>query len=402
MIRDMFKKRRVYLDYAAATPLSKMASSAMQLVMRESFANPSAIHAEGVKARRLIEESRKNIAKAVQIRPEFVTFTSGGTESNNIAIIGLVEQLHNEGREYSDMEILTTNIEHPSVTNAVLSLKERGVHVKFISVKSDGRINIDELKKNLTTKTVLLTLAYVNSEVGTIQPLHAIQKVLQEGEGIFSKKIFLHLDAAQAPLWVSCQFNSLGADLVSFDFGKCNGPKGVGALMRTSRTVVTPVLFGGGQESGLRSGTENVVTIVGGTIAFIEAQKQFKAAAERIAKIRDEAIKQLLAISTSIQLNGAEGSARVANNINISLVGIDTEYLTIVLDAKGFAVSTKSACAGAGGGESVVVKELTNDSVRAASTLRITLGPETSVQNLKELANHIKNYLKVTSELTQR
>lgn len=393
MIRDMFKKRRVYLDYAAATPLSKVTVSAMQLVMRESFANPSAIHTEGVKARRLVENARKNIAKAVQIRPEFVTFTSGGTESNNIAIIGLIEQLHNEGREYSDMEILTTNIEHPSVTNAVLSLKERGVHVKFISVKSDGRINIDELKKNLTAKTVLLTLAYVNSEVGTIQPLHAIQKVLTEGEGIFSSKIFLHLDAAQAPLWVSCQFNSLGADLVSFDFGKCNGPKGVGALMRTARAVVSPVLFGGGQEAGVRSGTENVVSIVGGTIAFVEAQKHFKAVAERVTKIRDEGIKHLLQLSDSIQLNGAEGSIRVANNINISLLGIDTEYLTIVLDAKGFAVSTKSACAGAGGGESVVVKELTNDSARATSTLRITLGPETTPKNLAKLASTIQKHL---------
>lgn len=402
MIPHMEDTQRVYLDWAAATPLSAVAKNAMFDTLEVSFGNPSAVHQEGQFARQKVEGAREALARVVQVKSEQVTFTSGGTEANNIAIVGLIEQLHVQGREYTDMQIITTRTEHPSVTNACLALAERGVDVQFVKVGEGGQVDRDHLRSLVSEQTVLFTVAYANSEIGTIQPLHHIAKILTAAERSTETKIFFHLDAAQAPLWLQCQFDTLGADLVSLDFAKCGGPKGVGALLRSRRVDLAPVLHGGGQEAGLRSGTENVAGIVGGVTAFVDAQKKHKEVAETVSRVRDSGIAMLQAVDERIVLNGAQGKERIANNINLSLPGIDTEYLAVWLDTQGFAVSTKSACSGAGGGESTVVKEISGDPARAQSTLRLTLGPDTTVQNLEALADVLKQHLKTMSQLTQK
>ena len=389
----MFKKSRIYLDYAAATPLSKKAFVAMKPFLTENFGNASAIHTEGAIARQAVEEARARTAAALQVRPEFVTFTSGGTESNNLAIIGTVEQLASQGRPLVDMEIVTTKIEHPSVMNTMRALETRGVVVKYVGVDSNGFVSLSELQSLLTEKTVLFSVAYANSEIGVIQKIHAIKKTLTSAEKKFNTKIIFHLDDAQAPLWLSCQFDSLQADVLALDVGKCNGPKGVGILVRSRRAMLTPVLFGGGQESNLRPGTENVAGVVGASVALEEAQKDFKTRAEKTMMIRDAAIKHVQAVIPQAILNGPTGDDRLANNINISIPGLDTEFATVVLDKHGFAVSTKSACAGAGGGESTVVKAISNDSQRATSTLRISLSPDTTLQNIKNLTKVLKTHI---------
>lgn len=394
----MFKKKRVYLDWAAATPLCAEAYSAMQNVLKNVYGNPSAVHKEGQLARELVEEARTSMARAVQVRPEYVTFTSGGTESNNIAIVGLVEQLHADGQGYEDMQIITTRIEHPSVTNAFLALEKRGVIVDFVDVDEVGRVQGNHLRSLLSEKTVLVSVSYANSEIGTVQPLHQLKKIVSTAEVSYKTNIYFHIDAAQAPLWLTCQFDTLGADLVSLDFAKCGGPKGTGALLRSRRVKVSPVLYGGGQESGVRSGTENVAGIVGGAAAFAAAQTNYKTLSGAVAEVRDAGTKLLKELDERVVVNGAEAESRIANNINISILELDTEYLAVWLDTKGFAVSTKSACAGAGGGESAVVKEISNDSARASSTLRITLGPDTTVKNIEDLASEIKNHLALTQK----
>ena len=224
----MFKKPRVYLDYAAATPLSTKAFVAMKPFLMESFGNASAIHQEGARSRRAVEEARERTARALQVRPEFITFTSGGTESNNLAIIGTVEHLLRGGKSLSDMEIVTTKIEHPSVMNTMRALEARGVVIKYVGVDAKGFVSLSELQALLSEKTVLFSVAYANSEIGVIQKVHAIKKVLTAAEKKFETKILFHLDAAQAPLWVSCQFDSLYTDMLALDVGKCHGPKGVG------------------------------------------------------------------------------------------------------------------------------------------------------------------------------
>jgi cysteine desulfurase len=393
----MFTKKRVYLDYAAATPLKKSVLQAMMPHLEADYGNASAIHAEGVAARVVVEAARARVARTLQVRPEFVTFTSGGTESNNLAIVGAVERLSCEGRFFADMEVITTMIEHPSVLNTMKALEAKGVVVKYVAVDSEGFVNVEELQKLLSEKTALFSVAYANSEIGVVQKVHAIKKALEAAEKKFGTKILFHLDAAQAPLWLSCQMDSLGVDLLALDVSKCNGPKGVGILVRSRRVTLAPTLFGGGQESGLRPGTENTAGVVGASVALELAQKEYKARSERVIKVRDEAIAHILKEIPQAVLNGPVTDGRLANNINISIPGLDTEFATIVLDKHGFAVSTKSACAGAGGGESVVVKTISSDPVRAKSTLRISLSPETTVRDIKNVSQVLKLHIQKNS-----
>lgn len=393
MIRVMFTKRRVYLDYAAATPLAPAARRAMRACMGTVYGNPSAIHHEGRLAKQVLEEARTNIARVLQVKPDFVTFTSGGTESNNLAITGVIEALVARGRSLTDMEIITTPLEHPSVGVTLRAIEKRGVKIIYAPVDVAGSIDVDGFKHCLTSQTVLVVVSHVNSEIGTIQPLHRLRKVMKEHEHATGTVTYLHVDAAQSPLWLSCQFGGTSADLLTLDFGKCGGPKGVGALIRSPRTELLPYTYGGGQERGLRPGTESVMQITGGVAAFIEAQLRYKDTAKRVQAVRDAGIALLTACHSSIVCNGATGDARVANNINISIPGTDTEFLTTVLDSRGIAVSTKSACAGAGGGESVVVKTISGDSARAQSTLRLTLGPGTTVRDIERVAKVISAHL---------
>lgn len=394
-------KDRVYLDWAAATPLLPAAYEAMVPYLTESFANPSAIHTEGQRSRNAVEEARATAARVLQVKSEAITWTSGGTEGNNIAIIGTVEALRARGRAYSDMSIITTNIEHPSVTKTTDLLAAKGVHVQHVRVEGTGVIDLGHLRELLSEKTVLVSTAYINSEIGTIQPVHSIKKNIKEAETKYDTTIYFHLDAAQAPLWLNCQFETTQADLLVLDAAKFCGPKGVGLLVRHKRTEIQPVMGGGGQEDGLRSGTENVAGIVGAAVALEAAQGHekekgaWRARSEAVQNVRNKAVQYMLEHIPSALLNGVSvaDSGRVANNINISVPSLDTEFATVVLDTKGFAVSTKSACSGAGGGASAVVQETTGDVERASSTLRITLGPDTTTQQLEGLTQTLKEHI---------
>lgn len=394
------KQERVYLDWAAATPLLPEAKAAMEPFLLGNFGNPSAVHKEGVIARQVVEAARAQVAKAVQVRPEFVTFTGGGTEGNNLVILGVIEALHKKDRPYSAMEVITTNIEHPSVGKAMERLSALGVVVKYVRVDGNGKIEIAHLRELLTEKTVLVSCSYANSEIGTVQSIHGIRKAINENERQFNISTYLHVDAAQAPLWLSCRFESTGADFLVLDVAKCCGPKGVGALIRSHRAEIFPVSFGGGQEQCLRPGTENVPGIVGAGIALSEAQLGWQERAETVSKIRDEGIRILLTKIPNAVLNGPQGEERLANNINISISGLDTEYAAVMLDSKGFAVSTKSACAGAGGGESVVVKTISGDPARATSTLRFSIGPDTTVEDLERLTEVLVAHIKMMEKFS--
>jgi cysteine desulfurase len=390
---------RVYLDWAAATPLLPEAKVAMEPFLCEQFGNPSAVHREAQVARRAVEESREQIARALQVRPEFVTFTNGGTEGNNLAIVGTIKALAATGRTYTDMEVLTTNIEHASVARVMEYVQELGVRVQYVSVNEEGVVDLAHLRELLSEKTVLFSVAYANSEIGVVQSVHRIKKVLREAEENKGTKIYFHVDAAQAPLWLSCQFDTVGADLLVLDAAKCCGPKGVGVLVRSRRAEMQPIVFGGGQEQGLRPGTENVAGIVGAGVAFPWAQANWRAGKEPARAVRDEGIEYILQAIPEAVLNGPIGEDRLANNINISIPGLDTEYAAVWLDAQGFAVSTKSACAGAGGGESAVVKVTTSDPARARATLRFSLGPDTTVIQLKALTEQLAQHHKQMRQL---
>jgi cysteine desulfurase len=404
MIRDMKKdvqNQRVYLDWAAATPLKEEVFSAMVPFLRTEYGNPSAIHLEGMTARNAVESAREQVARAVQVRPEFVTFTGGGTESNNLAIIGTIEALRAGGKTYAQMSIVTTKIEHPSVSLTLERLQTLGVTIEYVDVDEHGVILLSSLKSVLSSKSVLVSVAYANSEIGTIQPLRSIKKVIHEAEVTYGSTIFFHVDAAQAPLWLNCQFDSVTADLLSLDTLKCCGPKGTGILIHSRRSKMVAIGGGGGQEKGLRPGTENVPGIVGAGVSMKIAQSHWRERSKVSKEVRDAGIAYLLSIIPSAILNGPEGDSRLANNINISIPGLDTEYAAVVLDSKGFAVSTKSACAGAGSGESSVVLAISDDIARAASTLRFTIGPETTTLQLQKLVDILSTHTIRMKALTQ-
>jgi cysteine desulfurase len=394
--------KRIYLDNAAATPVHPEVVRAMQPFLTANFGNPSAIHAEGVKARLAVDDARQTVATVLGIRPEGVLFTGSGTESNNLALLGYIKQLHRtEGVPYTEMEILTTKIEHPSITELLPVVMATGVTVSYIEVDERGRLTVEALERALSPKTVLVTFAYANSEVGVVQSVHKLVRTIRQYEKKNQQKIKVHVDAAQAPLWLPCQLSRLGVDMLSLDAGKCNGPKGVGVLALWGEVPLLSITYGGGQERGLRPGTENVAGIVGMAVALKRAQAHFETRAKAVAEVRDLFIAKLQEAIPTAMLNGPVGEERLANSINISIPHFDSEYAVVYLDSKGIAASTKSACAGAGGGASTVVLAMTGDQARARSTIRFSLSEETGPEVVPKVIAALQSFMALMSPLTK-
>lgn len=385
--------RRIYLDHASATPLRPEVLEVMMPYLTESFGNPGSIHTEGQIAKAAVTNARAIVARTLSVQPECVTFTSGGTESNNLGIIGVVKAWYESGVSYDQIEIITTSIEHPATGKTVEYLKGLGVVVKYAPVDEGGQIILSELQTLLTTNTLLVSVAYVNSEIGVIQDVGAISRLLAKFSKEHNSTLFLHVDAAQAPLWLPCELSRLGCDLMSLDAGKFGGPKGVGALVHQKRVTITNISYGGGQERGLRPGTESVASIVGFAVAFELAQSNWESSSDKVKSLQTYFYAQLKEKIPSAVVNGVTGENRVVNNINISIPGIDSEFAVVTLDVAGIAISTKSACSSAGGGASQVVQTITGDTARASTTLRFSLGLETTSKDIDSaltvLANHI-------------
>ncbi len=394
------------MDYAAATPIHKKVKRLMEQIEHQNFANPGAIHTEGRAVKAILENARLRLARVLTVRPEEVLFTGSGTESNNIAIQGIISALETNKVAIDDMSIITTQLEHPSVSKVLEKLKAKGVNVKLVDVDNVGKIDIDHFIKLLDKKVKLVTFSYANSEIGVVQDVRKLSKIVRRFNQENKTTIKIHLDASQAPLWLSCQVPSLGVDIMTLDAGKCNGPKGVGVLIKKRAVDIDPILYGGGQEAGLRSGTENFIAIAGAVEAIILAQADYKSKSKEILKTSGVLWSSISAIIPEAIWNGPslkDVGDRLPNNVHISLPGYDTEFTAVELDNKGVAVSTKSACSGAGGGESTAVKAISGDAVRAQSTLRFTLDPNLKPTQVKKVSillrqhlDKMKPYLKVT------
>ncbi len=391
-------QKRIYLDYAAATPMTEAAVAAMTRFLREDFGNPGGIHKEGVIAKRALEEFRMQVARTLEVQESGVVFTSGGTESNNLAIRGVIESLRTAGRDYETMTIISTKLEHPATLRTLEGLAAEGVTVVYAPVREDGQLDMATLRTLVDSSVVLVTLAYVNSEVGVITDTRAVRRLLDDAEKKTGTEILLHVDGAQAPLWLPCQLVRIGADLLSLDGGKCGGGKGIGALVMKKGVTVAPLLRGGGQEWGIRPGTEPVHLVAAFSTALLEAQESWQSRSETVTSVRDYAIAEIAKRIPEAVLNGPLGEHRVANNIHVSIPGIDAEFAVITLDTHGIAASTKSACSSKGGGASQVVLAMTGDEARALSTLRFTLGPDTTTHDidmmLTVLTLHIQAVIK--------
>lgn len=395
---NLFKKKRIYLDYAAATPVRREVVKAMKPFWVEEFANPSAIHSEGVKARRAVEKARETVAKTLRVTPDDIFFVSGGTEANNLALHGSVLSMRNSGLKPEDIEIISTEVEHPSILKTLEYLEREGCVITYVSVDKEGMVKAEDLAKLLSPRTRIVSVAYANSETGVVQDIGKLSRTVKLFERENGIEIYFHTDASQAPLWLPVALDALGVDMMTLDAGKCEGPKGVGVFVKRPRVKVAAISFGGSQEEGIRPGTEPTPLVVGAAVAIELAQNESEAISRRLAKLRDKWLRELLKIN-GVVVNGSL-EHRLPNNLNISIPGFDSEFAVIVLDQAGIAASTKSACAGAGSGRSHVVFRMTKDAKRAASTIRFSLSPTTTASELRRVTKILKEHLEKMSAST--
>jgi cysteine desulfurase len=391
-------KRIIYLDNAATTPLNKEVFLAMKPYWSEDFGNPGSITKIGVKAKQALEKARENIANSLFKRPAEIIFTSGGTEANNLAIFGVVNHLvlqtrhssleKEESKKYSDLHFITTNIEHSSISECFKEIERRGGKVDYLKVDKSGIVNPTDLRKIIKANTVFVSVGYANNEIGTIQPIKEIAKEIRHARKNNPDLLF-HTDASQAGLYLNLNINELGVDLLTLDAQKIYGPKGVGILFIKAGTKISPIILGGGQERGLRSGTENVPLIVGLAKAVEIARKDFAKKAKKIKIIRDYFWQKIQREIPDAILNGSLEN-RLPNNLNISILNIDSEFTVLCLDEKGIICSTKSACNHDEDG-SLVVQALGGTDTNTKSSLRFSLGDDITKKDIDFVVLQLKN-----------
>ena len=302
------KKKRIYLDYAATTPVDKKVVKVMERYWGKDFGNAGSICKEGVDAKKALTSARKNIAGFLGARSEEIYFTSGGTESNSLAIEGTLRSREEKGTPRNKMHIITSTIEHPSVLDHFKTLEKEGVEVTYIHVDESGIINPDDVYDSLKPNTVLVSIMYVNNEIGIIQPIPEISKKVKQFDGGTKNELpYFHTDASQAPLYLPINVLSLGVDLMTLDAQKIYGPKGVGCLYRKRGVIISSIFIGGNQEKSLRPGTENVPLIIGFSKALEIAMQLKESETERLTKLRDYFIKTILEKIPNAELNGDKG-----------------------------------------------------------------------------------------------
>lgn len=383
MIICMFGKRRVYLDHASATLIDPRVARAVFRALLEFQGNPSAPHEEGRNARAAIEMSRTAIARSLSVKAEELMFTSGGTEANNLAIRGLIEGLRVRGASYREIHIVTTAIEHSSILKTVAALEREGVSVSYAMPDSDGIVRAESVRKLVRPETALISMAHVNSEIGTIQPIGEVSQLVRDSgiESTLSRFApeatfpVIHADAAQSPLYLDAGAHVLGSQLVSYDAQKIAGPKGVGVLYRNFSVPMAPLYGGGTQERSLRPGTENVPAIFGAGIAFQLAKEGREPRMARVSQLRDYLIDLVKEKIPDARLTGSP-KERIANNAHFVIPGVSGDYLAVLMDKEGVAVSPRSSCIGSDEMRSHVVSAVVGEE-SAKSTIRFSLGEGT-------------------------
>lgn len=394
-------RRRVYADAAAATPLGNRAQEEL-IRLLSIYGNAGGLHKEALLAKKELELARERVADAIQAHADEIIFTSGGTEGNNMALGGTVASLVGK---YGPIHALTLAIEHPSVLEPLRAMALEGhVELTELPVESDGRVSLAEFKKSIRSNTALISIQLINSEIGTIQDLREIMKIVRherKERGSGALPLVVHTDASQAPLWMPLRVESLGVDLLTLDGQKIMGPKGVGALFVKRGVPLQPVVFGGNQERGLRSGTENVPLIGSFAVALEDAQKGVEKRAAYVAHVRDFLMKEIRSLIPTATFFGAEGEWRVANNCSVRVPNLLGDMAVLSLDAHGVAASTRSACSSDDEAPSHVIRALgvTGDVAREA--IRITLLPTITMGEATYIASALKKVVQRYARVIQ-
>ena len=365
-------KKQVYLDHAATTSLSKEAFEDMKPYLMDKFGNASSLHALGIEAKKALMKSREQVAGVLGCRDKEIVFTASGTEANNLAIKGVAENNNYKGH------IITSTIEHHAVLETIQYLETQGVAVTYLPVDRSGLVSTSDLVRSLRHDTFLVSIMYANNEIGTVQPISEIGGLIKKRQ----PNTLFHVDAVQAPGLLELNVEKLRCDLLSISGHKFYGPKGTGVLYVRRGTKLAPQIFGGGQEQGLRSGTENIPGIVGLATALVNAEKARVKEVIRLTKLRNWLISSISEKIPQAILTGHPGE-RLANNISFCFPGLEGEALVMRLSERGFACSAGSACATGSFASSHVLLALGLSRDAALGSLRVSLGQGTRLSDLE-------------------
>lgn len=362
--------KRIYLDHSATTHVDTRVLEAMLPYFSEKFGNASSLHSFGQEAAEALAISRELVAAALGAKPSEIIFTSGGTESDNLAIKGAAYMHSSKGRH-----IITSVIEHPAVLRTCEELEREGFEVTYVPVDSEGILDLKFLEDSIRHDTILISIMHANNEIGTIQPIKKISELIS------GREIILHTDAVQSVGKIPTDVNQLGVDMLSISSHKLHGPKGVGALYLRSGVNIMPLVQGGGHERGLRPGTENIPGIVGFAKAMSISKEQLEEDSKHMQHLRDSMIKKIQSRIPHVRLNGHE-KTRLPNNVNMSFRHVEGESLLMLLDMNGVAVSTGSACSSKSQKASHVLTAIDPGVEYIHGSLRFTLGRENSMEEI--------------------
>lgn len=375
----MAKNGIVYLDHAGTTPMAPQVLEVMMPYFIQMYGNPSSMHAVGQEARYALDESRERVSQVLGCRAREVVFTGGGTESDNAAIQGVATALQETGNH-----VITSATEHHAVLHACQHLETQGFDVTYLPVDSYGMIRPEAVYDAITDRTTLVSIMYANNEIGTINPISEISRVVHQRAGELERTIVMHTDAVQAAGFLDLNVKTLGVDMLSLSGHKFYGPKGIGVLYIKRGTPYLPLILGGGQERERRAGTENIPSIVGLSVALGLADSEREKASASCSALRDRIIEVVLDRISKSQLNG-HPTERLPNNVNFSFGGVEGEPILLGLDMAGIAASSGSACSSGSLEPSHVLLALGQSAELARGSLRLTLGKDNTPEEIDYL-----------------
>lgn len=375
-----------YFDYAATTPLNPKSLKAMQPYFSDNFFNPSAIYKSAMEVKADLDTARAAVAKELGCRPSEIIFTAGGSEANNLAISGVL-------KKWPKKHIVISAIEHDSVLNTT-----KNYNYSLAPVNKKGIIDIEKLRDLIKDNTVLVSVMLANNEIGAIQPIKDVASLVEEIRSLRQDNgndtpLYLHTDACQAVNYLDVSTKRLGVDLMTINSGKIYGPKQFGALYVRGGVILEPIIYGGGQEKGLRSGTESVANAIGFAKSLEIVRKKSKSESKRLTELRDYLAKELTTKIPNVEINGPNGNKRLANNLHITIPSIDNERFLMELDELGIMVATGSACSASSDEPSHVLKAIGKAEDYIFSSLRITMGQFTTKQSVDNLVRSMQQIL---------
>lgn len=383
----------IYLDNCATTKIREEVLEKMYESLKHDFANPSSLHDLGINSEKKIKEAREIISKFMDVRPSELYFTSGGTESNNIAIQSVVNKYSNRGKH-----LITTEIEHPSVLNVMKYLETKGYSVTYLKVDGNGLIDLSQLEDSITDETILISIIHVNNEIGSIQDIKKIRQIIDNK----NKHTILHLDGIQSFGKIYFNLNDLGVDLFSFSGHKIYGPKGIGGLFIKDSLNLDPITFGGGQESGMRSGTENLTGIIGIGEAIRLIDKNQKADIEYVSSLKKHMVEKIKENIEDIKINSPLDETGSPYILNVSFKNTRGEVLLHYLEDKKIYISTTSACSSKGTEKSHVLKAIDLEDEYIEGAIRMCFSYDIGREDLDYVVEVLKSSVEEIRKIIMR